>query len=147
MQLCELKAKFWGSILGVTPQWNQRGNILCLLPSTALQTVTKGHWDFSFQFENITIKMSAVPHQVSVRAGGRIPDSWSDPTGSSPEDSTNSKCTEQLWGKAFTHLSRAADWYFLLIFSSQPSQSLYHSHLCTGGLFQCTWMHQCQAQI
>lgn len=136
----------------VTPQWNQRGNSLCHLPSTALQTVTKGHWDSSLQFENITVNIFALPHQVSVRAGGRIPDQvipgliqhgeahcLKTPLTANAQSSFEEKPSHTL--------SRAAGWYFLLIFSSQPFQSLYHSHLCTGGLLQRTRILSVPAQI
>lgn len=153
-------AALWaeGSILGklssecrywVTPQWTQRGNIPCHLPSTALQTVTKGHWDSSFQSENITINVFAVPHQVSARAGGRIPDQ-AVPGVIQHREAHCLKMpltanAQSSFEENPSHiLSRAAGWYFLLIFSSQPFQSLYHSHLCTGGLLQRTRMYQCQ---
>lgn len=90
-------------------------------------TITKGYCDFSFQFENITVKISAVQHQVSLRAGGRIPlqvisDLIQQKEAHLLKTPQTANAQSSFEEKPSHILSRAAGWYFLPIFSSQPSQ-------------------------
>lgn len=153
MQLCELKAAFWGScLLSVCTEWLHseiREEIVSV-------TSPPQHYKLWLRgtgiLLNITVNIFALPHQVSVRAGGRIPDQvipgliqhgeahcLKTPLTANAQSSFEEKPSHTL--------SRAAGWYFLLIFSSQPFQSLYHSHLCTGGLLQRTRILSVPAQI